>query len=74
MSNNNIKILPLIPLRGIIIFPYMVMHFDVGREKSILALEEAMVNEQEIFLVAQKEAKTESPEEKDIYSNSLFYS
>ncbi|AGK96565.1 endopeptidase La [Clostridium pasteurianum] len=68
MSNNNIKILPLIPLRGIIIFPYMVMHFDVGREKSILALEEAMVNEQEIFLVAQKEAKTESPEEKDIYS------
>lgn len=68
MSDNNIKILPLIPLRGIIIFPYMVMHFDVGREKSILALEEAMVNEQEIFLVAQKEAKTESPEEKDIYS------
>ncbi|AJA48742.1 Lon protease [Clostridium pasteurianum DSM 525 = ATCC 6013] len=68
MSSNNIKILPLIPLRGIVIFPYMVMHFDVGREKSILALEDAMINEQEIFLVAQKKAKTESPEERDIYS------
>ncbi|WP_010235627.1 endopeptidase La [Clostridium arbusti] len=67
MSNDK-KILPLIPLRGIIIFPYMVMHFDVGREKSILALEEAMVNEQEIFLAAQKQAKLELPEEKDIYS------
>lgn len=68
MSSNNTKILPLIPLRGIIIFPYMVMHFDVGREKSILALEDAMIHEQEIFLVAQKKAKTESPEERDIYS------
>lgn len=68
MSDNNIKILPLIPLRGIIVFPYMVMHFDVGREKSVLALEEAMINEQEIFLAAQKDAKIESPEEKDIYS------
>lgn len=67
MSNDN-KVLPLIPLRGIIIFPYMVMHFDVGREMSILALEEGMVNGQEIFLVAQKEAKTETPDEDDIYS------
>ncbi|MDF2885065.1 MAG: endopeptidase La, partial [Clostridiaceae bacterium] len=44
------KVLPLIPLRGISVFPYMVLHFDVGREKSILALEEAMLNNQEIFL------------------------
>lgn len=68
MSSNDTKILPLIPLRGIVIFPYMVMHFDVGREKSILALEDAMIKEQEIFLVAQKDAKTELPEEKDIFS------
>lgn len=62
------KVLPLIPLRGISVFPYMVLHFDVGREKSILALEEAMLNNQEIFLASQKEAVVEEPEEKDIYN------
>jgi ATP-dependent Lon protease len=64
----NIKLLPLIPLRGMSIFPYMVLHFDIGREKSTLALEEAMLKNQEIFLVSQKQAKVEEPEEKDIYS------
>ncbi|WP_426349625.1 endopeptidase La [Alloiococcus sp. CFN-8] len=63
-----LKILPLIPLRGITIFPYMVLHFDVGREKSIAALEEAMLNNAEIFLSAQKDAKTEEPGEDDIYT------
>ncbi|HDI3077063.1 TPA: endopeptidase La [Clostridium botulinum] len=63
----NLEVLPLIPLRGIIIFPYMILHFDVGREKSILALEEAMENEQRIFLSAQKEAETEEPFVEDIY-------
>lgn len=63
-----LKILPLIPLRGITIFPYMVLHFDVGREKSIAALEEAMLNNAEIFLSAQKDAKTEEPKEEDIYT------
>lgn len=66
--DKNLKILPLIPLRGITIFPYMVIHFDVGREKSILALEEAMLVDQKIFLVSQKEAKVEEPEEEDIYT------
>jgi len=63
----DIKIIPLIPLRGITIFPYMVMHFDVGREKSINALEEAMLNNQEIFLVSQKDAKIEEPVKEDLY-------
>lgn len=63
---NELIILPLIPLRGITIFPYMVMHFDVGREKSVLALEEAMLNGQKIFLATQKEAKIEEPGEEDI--------
>ncbi|KOR23759.1 endopeptidase La [Clostridium sp. FAM 1755] len=63
----NLEVLPLIPLRGIIIFPYMILHFDVGREKSILALEEAMGNGQKIFLSAQKEAETEEPIVEDIY-------
>ena len=64
---NKLKNLPLIPLRGITIFPYMVLHFDVGREKSILALEEAMLKDQEIFLITQKDAKIEDPKEEDIY-------
>ena len=64
---NNCKVLPLIPLRGITIFPYMVIHFDVGRSKSILALEEAMLKEQQVLLVAQKDAQNEDPSEDDIY-------
>jgi ATP-dependent Lon protease len=64
MDNN---ILPLLPLRGMTVFPHMILHFDVGRTKSILALEEAMVNEQLIFLVAQKDPKEENPEADDIY-------
>lgn len=53
----NLEVLPLIPLRGIIIFPYMILHFDVGREKSILALEEAMENGQKYFYLLKKRLK-----------------
>lgn len=60
--------LPMIPLRGLSVFPYMVLHFDVGREKSISALEEAMVNDQLIFLSAQKNAETDIPTADDFYS------
>ena len=66
--DKNIKLLPLIPLRGMNIFPFMVLHFDIGRERSVLALEDAMLNNQEIFLVSQRVSKIEEPEEKDIYS------
>lgn len=66
--DKKVKEIPLIPLRGITIFPYMVLHFDVGREKSIAALEEAMMRDQEIFLVSQKDAKIEEPEESEIYT------
>lgn len=55
------KILPLIPLRGIVVFPYMLLHFDVVRKKSILALEQAMANDQLVFLCSQKDANIESP-------------
>ncbi len=70
MSKKKVKKyeLPLIPLRGLSVFPYMVLHFDVGREKSINALEEAMVNDQMIFLTTQKEAETDIPTEEDFYS------
>lgn len=62
------KILPLLPLRGLTVFPFMTLYFDVGREKSIKALEEAMINDQLIFLVAQKDASADSPEAQDIYT------
>jgi len=65
--SSNIRRLPLLPLRGLSIFPYMVLHFDVGREKSIKALEEAMINDQLIFLVTQMDANTDLPEEDDFY-------
>lgn len=60
------KTLPLIPLRGITIFPFMVLHFDVGREKSIVSLDEAMLKNQEIFLVPQKDSKIENPTKDDL--------
>ena len=59
--------LPLIPLRGLTVFPYMVLHFDVGRERSINALEEAMVNDQLIFLASQKEAEINLPTPEDFF-------
>jgi ATP-dependent Lon protease len=62
-----IKTLPMIPLRGMHIFPGMVIHFDVGREKSINALEESMVNDSIIFLTTQKDASTEIPTEEDYF-------
>jgi ATP-dependent Lon protease len=64
---DDVKRLPLLPLRGLSIFPYMVLHFDVGREKSIRALEEAMINDQLIFLVTQKDAHTDLPTNEDFY-------
>jgi ATP-dependent Lon protease len=59
--------LPLLPLRGVIVFPYVIIHLDVGREKSVSALEEAMVNNRMIVLAAQHQAKTDEPEPQDIY-------
>ena len=59
--------LPLLPLRGLTVFPYMILTFDVGREKSIRALDDAMLNNQMIFLVTQKDAKNDSPNEEDVY-------
>jgi len=61
------KILPLLPLRGILVFPYMVIHLDVGRTKSVQAVEEAMIQDKLIFLTTQKEAQTDEPGEDDIF-------
>jgi ATP-dependent Lon protease len=58
----------LLPLRGILVFPYMVIHLDVGREKSVQAIEETMLNDRILFLATQKEAQTDDPGEEDIYN------
>jgi ATP-dependent Lon protease len=62
------NILPMLPLRDIIVFPGMVVPLFVGRERSINALEEAMNKDKRLFLVAQKDAKIQEPGEKDIYA------
>lgn len=67
MSDTKIQQLPLLPLRDLIIFPHMMMPLFVGREKSINALEDAMSKQSDIVLAAQKDAKTNNPDEKDIY-------
>ncbi|MDX9916436.1 MAG: endopeptidase La [Gudongella sp.] len=59
--------LPLIPLRGISIFPHMVIHFDVGREKSVQALEKSMMDDSLILLCTQINPKLEEPEVNDFY-------
>lgn len=59
--------LPMIPLRGLSVFPNMVLHFDIGREKSINALEKAMVTNQHIFLASQKDDGTDLPTPEDFY-------
>ena len=62
------RIIPMLPLRDIVIFPHMVVPLLVGRKRSINALEEAMGKDKKLFLAAQKDAKIREPEEKDIYT------
>jgi ATP-dependent Lon protease len=71
-EKNLTNYIPLLPLRGLVIFPYMIPYFDVGREMSIKALEDAMVNDQHILLVAQKDASIESPTKDDIYDVGCY--
>ncbi|MCA1021753.1 endopeptidase La [Halobacillus litoralis] len=64
-QRNNI---PLLPLRGLLVYPSMVLHLDVGREKSVQALEQSMMDDNEIFLVSQKEVNIDEPAYEDLYS------
>lgn len=59
--------LPAVALRGLTIFPDMIIHFDLSRKKSISAIEQAMKNEQKVFLVTQKNAETEDPQLEDVH-------
>lgn len=65
--NNDTKQVPLLPLRGLLVFPTMVLHLDVGRDKSVAAIEKAMVDDQIIFLAAQKKVSIDEPKPDEIY-------
>ena len=70
MEQNYTKIdheLPLIPLRGLAIFPYMILNFDIGREMSLKALDQAMLEDELIFLTSQIEAEVDEPTTEDFY-------
>lgn len=66
MANNNTQTLPLLPLRGLLVYPTMVLHIDVGRERSIQALEKAMMDDHMIFLSTQKDMAIDQPEQDDL--------
>jgi ATP-dependent Lon protease len=60
--------LPLLPLRGILVFPYMVIHLDVGRERSMAAIDEAMLGDRIILLASQKETEIDTPNPDDVHT------
>ncbi len=68
--NENISIgtMPILALRGLVVFPEQTVHFEVGRVKSVLALEEAMKKDQTLLLMPQKDISKDDPEVKDLYS------
>ena len=67
MTQNDLRIMPTVALRGLVVFPGMFLHFDVGREKSINALKKAMDTDQEIFLVTQKDISVDDPDYTELY-------
>lgn len=71
-ENKKIQMYPMIPLRGIAVFPHITIHFDVGREKSVAALENAMQSDQKIFLATQKDATIEEPLQDEIFKEGTL--
>lgn len=65
--NDDILELPVIPLRGLVVFPDMALHFDVGRKKSVSALKSAMQTNQKVFLVCQVDAAVDDPSIDDMF-------
>ena len=59
--------MPVLALRGLVLFPNMILHFDVGREKSVLALNEAINSNRKIFLVAQQDLSADDPGQEELY-------
>ncbi len=68
MDKENTLIMPLIALRGMVMYPKMILHFDIGREKSVKALEQALKDGNRVFLVAQKDVKVNEPDRDGLYN------
>ncbi|MEE0956872.1 MAG: endopeptidase La [Ruminococcus sp.] len=71
-NNENTLIVPVLPLRGLVVFPKSLIHFDVGRQKSITAINKAMKQDQLIFLAAQKDASSNEPKLIDLYKTGVI--
>jgi len=67
MDKSTDGLLPLMPLRDIVVFPYMIVPLFVGREKSVFALDEVMQSGKQIILLAQKDAEKDDPQADDLY-------
>ena len=70
MQNN--LTLPVLPLRGLVVFPKSLIHFDVGRKKSITAINKAMKADQLVFLTSQKDAAINEPDIFDVYDTGVI--
>ena len=68
-KTKTVRTMVLLPLRGVLVFPYMIIHLDVGREKSINALEQVMMQDRMIMLATQKDAQNDKPQPGDIYES-----
>ena len=66
-EQQNRQLIPVLPLRDVVVYPHMVIPLFVGREKSILALEAAMADNKKILLLAQKNAEVDDPAQQDLY-------
>ena len=67
MANPKVLELPVLPLRGMLVFPGMLLHFDIARPRSIAALEQSMAAKQKLFLMTQKDEEEENPSEDDLF-------
>ena len=61
------EVMPAVALRGLTIFPHMIIHFDLSRQKSIIAVEQAMMQVQKIFVITQKDTSVEEPVKEELY-------
>lgn len=74
MAKKNVTYYPVLPLRGLLVYPTMVLHVDIGRERSIAALNEAMLRDEKLFLSAQRDMTLEKPTIEDLYDVGVIAS